>query len=169
MELLQDCKIDFIKLKKEIKTKKYSLIGIGTSRKVYDLQNGTVAKVAMNIKGIAQNKTEVQIFEEDNGDCYPIKIFATVFEFSDDLKIIIVEKCTKVKGMKIVKKSLDISNGKEIEASFYDAITEIANRFELMRGDLERPSSWGLNSKDEPVLIDYGCTRKVFDKYYSYC
>ena len=39
----------------------YIYIGSGSSRNVFDLGNGYVMKVAKNIAGIAQNKSEYRI------------------------------------------------------------------------------------------------------------
>jgi hypothetical protein len=157
----------FDSIKRRIKLKELSLIGRGSSRKVYDLNDGTVAKIAMNEKGIAQNKTEARIFEEDNGDCYPIKIFANIYSYSDDYKILIMEKCSKIKGMKILKSHLNNPDNNEIESCFNDLIQEIYDRHDLGKSDLLKPSSWGLNSQNDLVLIDYGLTIKVFNKYYT--
>ena len=157
---------NFKELKKELKS--LSLIGKGTARKVYLLGNGTVAKVAINAKGVAQNEQEVSIFEENLRDCYSLKFFATIYEYSKDYSIIIMEKCTKIKSLKQLKILLDETNGEETEVHYRDTIQEIADRFKLGRQDLERPSSWGLNSKNEPVLIDYGLTESVYNKHYKY-
>lgn len=45
---------------------KFKLLGKGSARAVYDLGNGTVLKVAINAKGLAQNEAESSI------DDYPI-------------------------------------------------------------------------------------------------
>jgi hypothetical protein len=159
--------MNFVEIKNAIRLKTLPFIGKGSSRKVYDLENGYVVKVAMNSKGIAQNKTEVNIYEEDINDYYAMDIFANIHSYSEDFKIIIVEKCTKVKNIKMVKQLLDNIDSIEIERNFIDLITEISSRYGLINNDISRPSSWGLNSQNKPVLIDYGLTHDVYYKNYA--
>jgi len=156
--------INFQNFKKELKS--LPLIGKGTSRKVYDLGNGTVAKVATNVKGIAQNKQETEIYEEDSSDYYSLKLFAIVYDHNENYSIIIAEKCIKIKSIKQLKILLDDTDGEETEIHYENTIEELFHRFQLGKRDLKRPSSWGLNSKNEPVLIDYGLTGQVWEEHY---
>ena len=43
-------------------------LGEGSSRKVYDLNNGHVVKIAKNMAGVEQNRMEYKISEEDNSE-----------------------------------------------------------------------------------------------------
>lgn len=75
-----------------IKSGMYKYIGSGSARKVYDLNNGFVLKIARNIKGIAQNEAEFLIFNESKLD-----LLARVYFVSDDYKYLIMKKAKPIK------------------------------------------------------------------------
>jgi len=151
--------IDFRELRKKLKSLPF--IGEGSARKVYDLGNGKVAKVAINEKGNAQNRVEVRISKKDSKSEKPLNIFTQVFFHNSAFSIIIVEKCNQVKNLYEVKKLIDTE-----EAAYYKLMNEIERRYNLISNDLDKKSSWGMNSQNQPILIDYGFTRQVWQKYY---
>lgn len=136
----------------------YFYIGSGSSRRVYDLGNGYVVKVAKNMAGREQNKAEYEIsFEDSSG------IFAEVIDVSNDYRMLIMRKAKKIKDMRIVWKYFNVDDKYE----FYDCIymQRLKNKYKLLLGDFEKASSWGIIN-GRPVIIDYGFTRHVEKKYY---
>lgn len=141
-------------LKNLVKTTKP--IGKGTSRKVVSIGNGLAVKVALNPKGIAQSMAEFDLHDEP----YTNKFNKCIW-MSEDGKYLVVEECKKVTHISQVKKWLETQ-----EEIFEDVLQEMECSYGLAKGDLERPSSWGINSKGEYVLIDFGGTQEIIEKYY---
>ena len=75
-----------------IKSGMYRYIGAGSARKVYDLNNGFVMKIARNIRGIAQNEAEFLIFNDEYSP-----LLAKVYFVSDDYKYLIMRKAIEIK------------------------------------------------------------------------
>ena len=136
----------------------YFYIGSGSSRRVYDLGNGYVVKVAKNMAGREQNKAEYEIsFEDSSG------IFAEVIDVSNDYRMLIMRKAKKIKDMRIVWNYFNVDDKYE----FYDCIymQRLKNKYKLLLGDFEKASSWGIIN-GRPVIIDYGFTIDVKEKHY---
>ncbi len=77
----------------------YRYIGVGSAREVYDLDNGFVIKIARNIRGIAQNKAEFLISNDDNSF-----LLAKVYFISDDYRYLIMKKANNIKSERQYKK-----------------------------------------------------------------
>jgi hypothetical protein len=136
----------------------YRYIGSGSSRDVFDLENGYVIKVAKNRAGIAQNKSEYDISEYDDSG-----LFAEVVQVSNDFKLLIMEKADKIYSMSVVWKYFNV-RGKN--ALFHlKEMQDIKRDFNLLLDDLERKSSWGMIN-GRPVIVDYGFTSEVRQRYY---
>jgi hypothetical protein len=155
--------INSFKIRKQIKSGILPLIGSGSARMVYDLGNGAVVKVAKDKKGIIQNRTEVRISKKENKVKDPLNVFAVVYDYNTTCSIIIVEKCKEIENMHELQ---ELINGKKT-TTYFVLINKIHKKYKLLTGDMEKASSWGLNSKNKPVMIDYGCTYKMFYKYYA--
>lgn len=134
-------------------------IGGGSSREVFDLNNGYVIKIAKNEAGIAQNKAEYKISQYD-GDY----IFARVIQSFNNYESIIMQKAKPIKSIYYVYDYFGVENKKEFNRC-YD-IRRIKNEYNLLLGDLNRKSSWGIID-GRVVIIDYGFTRKVKREYYD--
>ncbi|MCR1950796.1 MULTISPECIES: hypothetical protein [unclassified Clostridium] len=136
----------------------YRYIGSGSARRVFDLGNGYVIKIAKNEAGIAQNKVEYQISSIDSSD-----LFAKVKEASYNFDYLIMQKADKINNIKDI---LYYFNVRSIDELF--SLRELQNivyRYNLLANDLCRTSSWGIVN-GEPVIIDYGFTREVRARYY---
>lgn len=142
------------------KRKKYRYIGSGSSRKVFDLGNGYVLKVAKNKAGIAQNKMEYKISLTDSSN-----LFAKVIQASENFNALIMEKADKITDFSYVcsyfkaENILEVLTLKEFQNLYY--------RYNLLLNDLCRTSSWGIIN-EKPVVIDYGFTREIKERYYSF-
>lgn len=136
----------------------YRYIGSGSSRDVFDLGNGYVIKMAKNRAGIAQNESEYNISYYDNSG-----LFAKVIDVSDNLDMLIMEKADKVYNISEVWKYFNVRG--KIGLLQLQELQNIKKNYNLLLGDLQRKSSWGM-IKGRPVIIDYGFTREVRQRYY---
>ena len=89
--------IDFNDIMFGLRNGRYVYIGSGSSREVYDLENGYVVKVAKNKAGIEQNRAEYYISANDSSG-----IFAKVIEASSDYGLLIMRKAKKIKDIRFV-------------------------------------------------------------------
>lgn len=137
----------------------YRYIGAGSARKVYDLNNGFVIKIARNIKGIAQNEAEFLISNDDESS-----LFAKVYFLSDDYKYLIMEKANGIKSEKEILNYFKIQNKKQLKSN--EDIKEVHDKYNLVWADLYKFTSWG-KIKDKLVLIDYGYTKEIYNKFYK--
>lgn len=137
----------------------YRYIGAGSARKVYDLNNGFVIKIARNIKGIAQNEAEFLISNDDESS-----LFAKVYFLSDDYKYLIMEKANGIKSEKELLNYFKIQNKKHLKSN--EDIKEVHDKYNLVWADLYKFTSWG-KIKDKLVLIDYGYTKEIYNKFYK--
>lgn len=148
----------FNKIMFNIRLGYYRYIGSGSSREVFDLGNGYVIKVAKNRAGVAQNKAEYNISHYDNSD-----LFAKVVQISSDFYYLIMEKAEKIYNISEVFKYFNV-NGKR---GLYQ-LNEMQNikiNYNLVLADFNRKSNWGIIN-GRPVIIDYGFTREVSQRYY---
>lgn len=137
----------------------YRYIGSGTGRSVFDLGNGYVIKVARNTAGIAQNLSECEISLNDHSN-----LFAKVVQVSNDFKLIIMQKADKLSNISYVWNYYNVKN--KLELLSLPGIRNAIRKYNLLFGDLDRASSWGLIN-GRPVIIDYGFTREVKNGFYQ--
>jgi len=149
---------DFDELVVNVKKGEYILIGSGSSRRVYDLDNGHVLKIAKDIRGISQNEAENEIYKLRKSN-----IFAEIIAVSEDKKLLIMSKARKIERIFTVYKYYNVRNYRKL-VQLKDLRDDIQSN-KISRGDLKRPSSWGFIN-DVPVIIDYGLTQSVLRKYY---
>jgi len=136
----------------------YKYIGSGSSRDVFDLENGYVIKVAKNRAGIAQNKAEYKISDNDNSD-----LLAKVVQVSNDFNFLIMEKADTIYNISYVLKYFNVRDKRELLN--LKELQKIKRNYNLVLGDFERKSNWGMIN-GRPVIIDYGFTREVRERYY---
>lgn len=137
----------------------YKLLGSGSCRYVFDMNNGYVVKVAKDIRGTDQNKNEHTIYSNHKSG-----FFAEVTYISEDNRLLIMTKAKKIKNMKTVCRYYKVKSIKSLLRvnNFIDDI----NNNNISFGDLVRVSSWGMVN-NIPVMIDYGLTHNTFSKYYN--
>lgn len=150
---------DFDRIAEKIGNHAYAFLGAGSGRKVFDLGGKYAVKAARNKKGIAQNKTEYELFTSGVPD-----FFARVIAVSDGFEFLIMEKAEKLADFSVVLKHFNVKNQRELFR--LEAFRRIPRSYGLLPDDLVRKDSWGLiNGK--PVVVDYGFTLQVRRKYYS--
>ena len=148
----------FSQIKFNLRRGHYRHIGSGSSRDVFDLDNGHVIKVAKSRAGIAQNESEYNISYHDNSG-----LFAKVIEVSNNFKFLIMEKAGKVYYISDVLEYFKVRSKRQLLNLI--EIQEIKRNYNLLLGDFARTSSWGIID-GRPVIIDYGFTREVKERYY---
>ncbi|HEX9024848.1 MAG TPA: hypothetical protein VF839_00110 [Clostridium sp.] len=152
--------ISFNQIKLNITRGYYRYIGSGSGRRVFDMGNGYVIKMAKNQAGIAQNKSEYIISSNDHSD-----LFAKVIQASENFKLLIMQKAEKIYNISYILKYFNVKNARELFNS--KELQSIARNYNLLLADLNRNSSWGtINGR--PVIVDYGFTREVSERYYQY-
>ena len=175
--------LETYKEREDLLEKKFKRISSGSSRIVYSYNDDIVIKFAKNKKGVAQNKAESKIKNNsryinkviDNSKKYnwittayldnlTEKEFKELigYNFKDvgecilySLKDVFDEKVKKPKNFDEISK-----------ISFFKDIVNIAKEHKLIPGDLCRISSWK-KKNNNPVLVDMGLTKKVFEEYYD--
>lgn len=184
---------DLLKLTRKQIRKEYECIGKGSSREVYELANEVVLKVAKDDRGIAQILTEVTLHDEMKSSINPLPIFCPILFSSNNLlvmpkaiplnqyKLIPEEKKLEVRRFKFaIKKVCNIIKSEmnnqanylpeeEVirikESELFETIYRLYREYQLLPGDMSRPSSWGLYD-GRIVLIDYGLTKNIWNKFY---
>lgn len=151
---------EFVDIAKGISKGQYKVLGYGSARRVFDLNNGYVVKVAINRKGIAQNRVEYKISAE-----YENAIIARVISISEDYRYLIMEKAERLRSFSYVLQYYNAYNLNEILNR--EPIMLLLKQYHVLSNDLRRISSWG-KINDKPVIIDYGFTKEVRSRYYSH-
>lgn len=144
----------------DIKSGKYSILGTGSSRIVYDLNDGFVIKLAKDVRGISQNEAEHKTYLSHKSN-----LFAEVTAVSEDFKCLIMPKAKKIKNTSTVLKYYKVRSFKSLFKHDKLIISDIRNN-ELSTNDLFRASSWGIIN-NTPLLIDYGLTHGLYRRAYG--
>lgn len=161
-------------------------IGSGSSRVVYKIDDEKVLKLAKNKKGLAQNKLEIDLYDELENTS---SILAKIFDRDENNLWVEMELAKKMTNKKFEElagfKLDDMYNffygrkiNRRIEHNLSDEIfdTEIfmdlqdlVFGYNVSYGDLSRLSSWGVvirDGEETPVLVDFGLNEKVHYEYY---
>ena len=168
-------------------------LGGGTGRLVYIIDDETVLKLAKNNKGVAQNKAEIQQWNEND------HVTAKVYEYHKDYLWLEMEKARKARVAdfrKIV--GLDFKNignallyrhtlhnnrrppsyyglskpdnyEEMVENEWYYYLEDTMINYQLEAADLARISSYGVVKRDgeeDIVLVDFGYDSNVKDIYH---
>ena len=150
--------IDFNQIMFNITQGNYRYIGSGSGRQVFDLGNGYVVKVAKNKAGIAQNTVEYKISFNDKSN-----LFSKVIKASNDFRLVIMRKANKIYNISYVWEYFNVTNKRELFN--LKEMQNIKRQHNLLLNDLNRVSSWGIIN-GRLVIIDYGFTREVMERYY---
>lgn len=150
--------VDFKQIVSKIRKRSYKCIGSGSGRRVFDLGNGYVVKVAKNIRGIAQNEAEYNISSMTDSH-----LFAKIPCVSEKYGLLIMEKAESIRDISYVWKYFNVKSNRELLQ--VEELKDISSKFNLLLADFGRSVNWGkINGR--PVIIDYGFTQKVRKKYY---
>jgi hypothetical protein len=84
-------------------------VGEGSSRIVYSVSPDRILKVAMNDKGLAQNKAEVEIYDKGGRD--PDSLVAQIFEYDGQYRAIEMEKAITSTSNALLEKAFENVSG----------------------------------------------------------
>lgn len=168
-----------------------SRIGAGSSRIVFGVDPDTVVKIALNRKGLAQNRIEADVSnmgydiiadvkEFDNeGFLYVEMERAKKLKKSDwkrltgwsfeDWMSVLHNKMNDIKGRRGFRFNVPEDFEEIEESELFDDVLRLLMDFNMPPGDIRRVSSWGIVNRDgkpTPVLVDYGLTDDVLKDYY---
>lgn len=141
----------------------YDLLGEGSSRIVYGIDNNYVAKVAKNEAGYWQCRIEHYIYTHADNN---LKKYLCPVIWSND-RLLVMERTIPLLSF-ARRKEPSIFNVLGINHSnpFYNDINNIIDNYDLLYNDTISISSWGILKGKYYVLIDYGCTNKLFHDYF---
>jgi hypothetical protein len=169
---------NFTRLTKFSDRKKYAdenfkMIGRGTGRYVYDINNDFVLKLAKNNKGVEQNKTEINISKSGKYN----DITANIAEYDDNGLFLIQQKAYRIteqgfeditglqfQGFLYYLRHNKIWDGDNVK--FYDKVNSLIDTFQLDRFDIANENSWGVIN-DNAVIVDYGLDMDTARKLYG--
>lgn len=151
----------------------FKMIGEGTGRYVYDINNEFVLKLAKNNKGVEQNKTEINISENNKYN----DVIAKIFDYDKSGIYVIQQKANKITKQSFKKiTGIDLNiffyylkYDKKIDgekSEFFNKIDSLIKKFDLERYDLTNKNAWGIIN-DNIVLIDYGLDMNTARKLYG--
>ncbi len=155
-----DVVFDIQTIQDNLNAHQYQKLGAGSGRRVYKLDSDYVIKAAYNRKGYAQNQVESYISETDDSP-----IFAKIFFCAPDYRYLIMERAERISNISVLFEYFNVSNLKELFS--LSELNDILLKYNLLTADLRRPVNWGIIDS-RPVIIDYGFTKMVKRKYYSF-
>lgn len=168
----------------------YKYIAEGTGRVVFDYNDDCVIKVSKNENGYRQNRVECKVKNKicakvyKRCDDYTWLLMEKTSGISESL-------FDKINGNKVGQRYLyydylyykNVGYNK-LEREYKIGLTkpvvdymdrspitpyikELIRRYKLSGSDLSKNISWGLNSKNELRLIDYGMDHDIFVEYFK--
>lgn len=140
----------------------YQYLGEGAGRTVYAINKRYVIKLSKSKGGDKQCETEDYIFK--NAPPYLKKYLCPVIWYKDDM-CIMKRANSLVKNNEDKHKNIFRLFGISVDDPFYKKINKLVDIFDLLYGDVKSLSSWGLLD-GRLVLIDYGCTYKIYKEYF---
>jgi len=152
-----------------------TLLGKGSSRYVYEINDKYVLKLAKNNKGIEQNKTEINIFKNSK-----VKdILAKIIEYDENGIFIVQERAESIINdndfERITNLQFDgflyyLRHDKKWDGDnkqFYNKFNSLINKFDLDRYDISQKDSYGIINGERIVLVDYGLDMNTARKLYG--
>jgi hypothetical protein len=137
------------------RTKNKQELGAGSARRVYDLQDGFVLKVAKNKRGINECANEAYIYE--NIILKYKEFLCPVIQHQE--KYIIMPKITTYTELLVFKEITHKQFDNEIMKLEYvqELIDYLITKYDIDEFDLAYSFNWGIY-KEKTVLLDYGNT-----------
>lgn len=160
--------------------------GQGSARIVFKLGDKAL-KIAKNKKGLSQNKKEVEIHNKHGANELITKIYDSspngVWVLSELVAPLKFEKdFQKFTGIDIVtlksylfvepedfeelEEEFELMDIGKKEADFILNASKLFRDTNLIGGDFIRPDSWGVSSRGDVILLDYGMDSDLYKKMY---
>lgn len=172
-EIVKEKDLNLSFLKKHLK-----IIGKGSGRGVFIIDDKRVLKFAYNEGGISQNKVEIALSKSSQYT----QILTKIAEHDIDSRWIVAERAhplkyrefysyTQIRFSKFKAALLNFLDERDVEDNFFfKQIKELIGEEELPKGDLTKDSSWGIverTGKRIPVLVDYGLIYENYKQFYG--
>lgn len=146
------------------------LVGIGSSRNVYKLNDSQVLKVAKNTCGYLQNNVECNSFNEYKD----LDIFAHIIDKNDDYLWLIQPFAISLKEddeyfkqilevVSCIEESKQYSSNKVFLNTLYKYLKNKNYKF---LQDFKKHDSYGIIDGNV-YIIDYGMTDEIFNNYFN--
>ena len=139
---------DMNKIYADINSGKLKYLGGGAGRRVYDLGNGYVVKLAKNNFGYRQNKIEHGLSQVYKGD-----LLAKVHSVSEGYTLLVMQTAQTIDSMTPVLNYFKVRSVNELYS--VPQLAALAQTHKLAFREFLRPRNWGLIN-GIPVIIDYG-------------
>jgi hypothetical protein len=147
-----DMYFNFDKIRSGINSGSFRFLGYGAGRRVYDIGNGYVVKIAKNRFGIYQNKNEYRLALMYKGD-----LLAKAISVSGGYRMLVMQAA---KTLNDIKPVLNYFNVKATEELYYaPELVGLARKHHLVMREFFVSRNWGLIN-DKPVIIDYGFIKR---------
>ena len=171
---------NFREINDYLKKTELTQIGIGTSRNAYLLTSRFVIKMAQNPAGIQQNRIEIELSQDP-------KISSIIANVKDQHPnaLWIVADIVRPLG-KDDEKEFENLSGESYNnfhsfvtnlirqtpwtslSDFFVQVKNILSNDKISMGDIRKLDSWGKTPDGRLVLFDYGMTKDIMSRYYSY-
>lgn len=139
---------------------KFLYLGEGIARKVFAINDEYVVKTAKGLDGLFQNQVEYYVYRHVNSTL--LSYLCPIVAFLP--RILLMKRAIPLSKYNHNKR-INLNNIREEKNSSAD-LNYLADRYYLYYNDIVSSSSWGeLDNKN--VLIDYGCTSTLGDRYYG--
>ena len=167
-------------------------LGSGTARIALAIDPNTVIKIAKNPKGVAQNKTEIDVgnvgykgtaevkdhdpeglwVEMERAQKFSTAKFKQATGFGFHEFGIALNYWYRMNKQSIRGYAPPQAPNQDVieETELFTNITTLVGDFDMPIGDLVRPSSWGIvnrGGREVPVLIDFGVTTDIMKTFYT--
>lgn len=143
---------DFDVIRSGVRGGRFRYLGYGAGRRVYDMGNGYVVKVARNSFGFRQNRSEYRLSQLHQGD-----LLAKVVGVSDGYQLLVMQAAMPLRDMQPVLDYFHVVTKGDL-ATVPELVGLVKKHHTLMKEFLVA-RNWGLIN-NRPVIIDYGFVRR---------
>lgn len=143
---------DFDLIRSGVRSGSFRYLGYGAGRRVYDMGNGYVVKVARNPFGFRQNRSEYRLSLQHQGD-----LLAKVAGASVGYQLLVMQAATTMRDLQPVLDYYHVAMKRDLAA--VPELVGLVNKHHLLMKEFLAARNWGLIN-NRPVIIDYGFVRR---------
>jgi len=171
-----------IKTLRELSGLPLPILGEGSSRVVFKINEHSILKLAKNVAGVAQNKAEYRVYK----GVETCSMITQIFYYAADFEWLICERAVREpshadfecygaeKDSQLVRAARWPSDAARyvdmsVDPDSVKELTFLIEKLHLLPADMSG-RNWGIVERDGqeyPVLVDYGFDREVRNKHYS--
>ena len=143
---------DFNLIRSGVRSGRFPTLGQGAGRRVYDMGDGYVVKVARNSFGLRQNRMEYQLSLQYQGD-----LLAKVAAVSDRYRLLVMQAAQPLHDLQPVLDYFHLAKRSDLAA--VPELVVLSRKHHLAMKEFLVSRNWGLIN-NRPVIIDYGFVRQ---------